>query len=168
MVEFDGLREEREFNEDLHPDARAVVLELGRWCSSKGLPPPVVTMVGRTLREQEDIYWREEQSKAARAGAIITEAIARERARRRPSWHIRNTAVDLRTVGPNPAAPHWNRVEEMRVVRRLEELLGVPRDTTAAKKLRWEFLVMPHGTGPHIHIARRDASWRPPQRSTTP
>lgn len=167
MVEFQGPREEREFNADLHPDTRAVVLELGRFCVLRGLRPPLLTVVGRTDQEQEDLYWRDEQEKARRNGVNIPEEQARRLARAKPSWHKRLTSVDLRTIGPNPADPHWTPSEMERVVKRLEELLGVPRDTTAAKKLRWEFLVFPHGTGPHIHFARRDFAWRPPRSTTT-
>lgn len=60
------------------------------------------------------------------------------------SWHLVRCAVDLRNHHYTP---------EQR--RKAEGWLGA-----RAMRPRWEFVPQDHGTGPHFHVAIRDARWR--------
>lgn len=60
------------------------------------------------------------------------------------SWHYDFTACDLRNQ-------HYSGDQLERVV----QFLRVRCPPGA-----WEFIHTPHGTAPHIHVARRDAHWR--------
>ena len=88
---------------------------------------------------QEDIYWR---GIAKSKGLPETEA--RAEARKKFSWHLARCAVDLRNR-------HYTPVQLQQVMEFLQ------RDR---KHPLWEILNHDVGRGDHLHIGRRDYSWR--------
>ncbi len=64
-------------------------------------------------------------------------------ARFKPTWHKAFCAVDIRLSD-------WT--EEQKV-----ELAAVLHDRFP--KPMWEAIIEPHGTGPHLHLAKRDFGW---------
>lgn len=65
----------------------------------------------------------------------------------RGSWHLFGCGADIRTR-------HLLDHERRRLENHCHELID--RDG----RERWEIVTKLHGTGAHIHIARRDAAWR--------
>jgi|GEM_PF-5620059 len=151
----------------LHPETKQLVLDLDAWGLTAGLPEVVVTCVLRTKDEQEKIYSpfarnalrkqmedltlnstettallavREHMTKD---GISERAAVARW-ARSRFSWHLVACAVDLRNR-------HYTAEQRKQVMAWLRTNRGQPQ---------WEILEHDVGRGDHIHIGRRDPSWR--------
>lgn len=143
-----------------HPELVTVLREFELWSHAQELPEPIVVELWRTPRQQGDIYmavWRSEarvtlQSRAAPVAARtraleierMTEDELRAVAEKKFSWHICRCAVDLRTM-------HYGREELASVVRWFQERCPKPM---------WELVTEKHGTGAHIHCARRAFDWR--------
>ena len=116
----------------LHPRLRRLLLDLDAQVAEWGLEPVVVTHVLRTPEQQADFYWKDY------AGPACDEDAAREKARRRFSWHCCNCAVDIRYT-------HWSPDERKRV-----------RVWLLSKKVTrplWENLEHDVGRGEHWHLA---------------
>lgn len=143
-----------------HPDLLVVMRQFEVWSDGHGLPEPHISEVMRTPKEQGRIYAREWRDKALKTVRDpLTTALDKKHAQRlldmpalellalaakKFTWHFVGAAVDIRTN-------HY----------RLAEL------TTVEKWFRdrceppiWELITEKHGTGAHIHLARRDYSWR--------
>lgn len=60
------------------------------------------------------------------------------------SWHLWRCAVDFRSK-------HYEFQQAARAIDWLRERCPQPM---------WELVLVPHGTGPHFHVAVRDFSWR--------
>lgn len=60
------------------------------------------------------------------------------------SWHLVRCAVDFRSK-------HYDFKQAAKVIDFLRERCPQPF---------WELVLIPHGTGPHFHVAYRDFSWR--------
>lgn len=63
------------------------------------------------------------------------------------SWHLFRCATDLRSK-------HYTPQQAARVMDWIKAHCEQPL---------WETVLVPHGTGPHFHVARRDFSWRKEQ-----
>ncbi len=124
---------------DLHPEVRRLVLSLDAYSDAAKLPEVVVTHVLRTPEQQEDIYWRN-----LRIAKDISEDEARAQARKKFSWHMARCAVDIRNS-------HYTPDQLSRVMAYLR-----PCCPTGP----WELLQHDVGRGDHIHIGRKDFSWR--------
>lgn len=61
------------------------------------------------------------------------------------SWHLYDCAVDFRTHIYSPI--------EYGVIKQWWGMM-------CADRTRWELITEPHGTGPHLHVARRDHRWK--------
>lgn len=66
------------------------------------------------------------------------------------SWHLYDCAVDLRVT-------HYTPEQRALVIKWLEQETAPKKDEGVKK---WELVTKLHGTGPHIHLARRDFAWR--------
>lgn len=60
------------------------------------------------------------------------------------SWHLVRCAVDFRSK-------HYDFKQAAKCIDWLRERCPQPF---------WELVLIPHGTGPHFHVAYRDFSWR--------
>jgi hypothetical protein len=113
-----------------HPDCREVAARFEAWSAETGLPEPCITAISR----RPDFY-------------ALNKLPANEN-----SWHLVDCAVDFRisqyTYEQLATAIRWFE----------RELLG-KKDTRTGGRL-WEVVSKLHGTGPHIHIGRRDFRWR--------
>lgn len=123
----------------LHPDVIAAVKALDDFSHANRLPELVVTHAIRTPAQQEAIYWR---SIAKAKG--LSEAEARAEARRKFSWHLCRCAVDLRNN-------HYTAVQLAQVMDFLKRGREAPL---------WEVISHDVGRGNHLHLGRRDFSWR--------
>lgn len=125
--------------ERIHPELRRALTGFDAWSHAKGFPEVVVTHVMRTPTFQESTYW---QKLAKETG--LAEAEARALARRKFSWHLIGCAADLRNT-------HYS-----------EEQLDDAMAWFAANCTEPLFEVKRHdvGRGDHIHVGRRDYSWR--------
>ena len=130
-VEFDHL----------HPELRALLLELDQWSGEHKFAAVLVAHALRTLDDQERIYLPIYQENTG-----LPPERARALARQRFSWHLVGCAVDIRNS-------HYSEDERRTVVSwlrgRVEPVAG-----------DWELLEHDIGRGEHIHIARRDVAWR--------
>lgn len=123
----------------IHPELRRVLFELDAKLDAWGWPELTVTHLHRTVGQQEEFKWR---------GFIahgLDEAAAREKARRKFSWHLADCAADLRR--------HVYAPEQLREIRAwIYERCPSPI---------WEFIdEETGGTAPHMHLARQDFEWR--------
>lgn len=168
-------RMEREWPE-MHPELHSLMLDWNDFSDKQGLPPPTFTQLVRYREEQKAIYfqhWKQListlQTKGPDALTLLDRQTAQQylhftdeelmaEAEKRFTWHWVACAVDMRTVGPNPAKPHYS-LEQMQ--------LAVGFFNQRCPKPLWEFLV--HDVhGPHMHIGRRDFSWRQKYASAPP
>lgn len=137
----------------LHPEVQSAVQELER-VAAQSL---VLTEVHRSLDDSETIYSPIGKRLQTSNGKGLTPSDYRmweqvkdlsdvglkQWARLRPSWHKVWAAVDIRVH-------------------------GIPNEVIALMKLwlkehcispMWEVITETHGTGPHIHLARKDFDW---------
>lgn len=114
--------------------------ELDNFSQANALPEPIITHVHRTLQQSEEIYWKVELVEAKSKGATITEAEARTRARKRFSFHMVDTACDLRDYIYTPT--------------QLTLVLSCLR--AGRQDGNWEVLGHDVGSGHHLHIAYRN------------
>jgi hypothetical protein len=121
----------------VHPELRRVLFELDAKIDGWGFPPLTVTHLARTVAQQEEFYWR--------TFSGLPEAAAREKARRKFSWHLCLCAADLRHRDYSPE-------QAAQITAWVQERCASPL---------WELLVEETtGTGPHFHLGRRDYEWR--------
>lgn len=123
----------------LHPHVQSALKALDAYSASHGLPEPLVTHCFRNASQQEAYYWRGIEKRLG-----VTEAEARQAARSRFSWHRVGCAADVRNSHYTP--------------KQLEEVLSFLREGRASPL--WEILSHDVGRGEHLHLARRDFSWR--------
>jgi hypothetical protein len=123
----------------VHPDVSAVLVGLDEWSRARNLPEVWVTHVLRTQKEQEEIYW----PTLVKLHHLSEEA-ARAKARVRFSWHLVACAVDIRNRNYTG--------DELQAV--MGYLNG--RCTPGP----WELLSHDVGRGSHVHVGRRDFTWR--------
>lgn len=158
----------------LHPELRDVLLRFDRDSVERGLPDPVLTELVRTPDGNAAIYFRffkklqdaldpvnphagqidledDGTFRALNASEVATANLVRdmsdaqllEKAGQRFTWHFCRCAVDLRTRHYSPTQLAWVR-----------SWVGV-----WCPAPMWEVLF--HDvTAPHLHLARRDFSWR--------
>ncbi len=119
-MKFKASHLEREFNEELHPQTRQVVLELDDFCRAEGLPEVTVTCVNRDAAAN------------AKVGGVAR------------SLHLDACACDIRSTSYSPD-------EYLKLVHFV--LRRCPPG-------EWEVLWQPHGSGPHLHLARRQRHWK--------
>jgi hypothetical protein len=137
-VKFKTAALEFEFD-GVHPGVAATLHALDEYSEAMGLPEVVVTDVLRTPAQQEAIYWR-----ALQKAGNLTEEEARSAARKKFSWHLVAAAVDLRNT-------HYSRAQ-------LEEAVAFLKKGRSAPM--WEVLSHDVGQGHHLHVGRKDFSWR--------
>jgi hypothetical protein len=123
----------------IHPEVRVALGELDDQLDAWGLPTLTVTDAIRTKAQQEDLYWR------MYLGSGVLEVAAREKARRKFSWHLTACAVDFRGSKP------WEAPDERRIRSWLRKRCPTPQ---------WECLLHDAGTGVHFHVAHKDFGWR--------
>lgn len=143
-----------------HPDLILVFSEFEAFSFKRGLPEPVLTELVRWPEENAQTYlkvWREMMRKA-RVGEhlsdedseLVAELIAltptelEQRAKEKFTWHSIRCAGDLRT----------------RIYSPVQLAHAVSWFQHRCQKPMWELVTKLHGTGPHIHIGRRDFRWR--------
>lgn len=150
----------------VHPDLLLALKEFEMWSHRANLPEPHICEVHRTRAEQGRIYfglWRDQAKKVLsnpKAGTVerthaqkllaMPERELLARAEKKFSWHLVSAAADVRTN-------HYSREQLGQVVRWFEARCKAPI---------WELVHEPHGTGPHIHVGRRDYSWRKKMEET--
>lgn len=142
MINFKSPNLEMELN-TAHPEIRKILAELADYCQHEDIPAPLVTEVLRSPDDQERIYYQQMMRQFS-----LTEEAARRRARNKDSMHLYGCALDLRTI-------HWSVKQKALVV----SFLRTAMKRIASKTGAWEFIPEVHGTGPHIHIARKDNVW---------
>lgn len=125
-----GARLANEWDE-LHPEVRDVLLELAQWSAQHGLPPPIATCLHRSKDENRAVYGRDKFS-----------------------WHLVDCAADLRIKHYTPE--QLGRVQDWVALR----CTGLQPTGAGGDEARWELVFEPHGTGPHLHIARRCREWQ--------
>lgn len=151
--EFQSPAAEEEFYIQLQPDVRNVVEAL-QGKLGFGFR---ITEVGRSDDDSERIYTKiAERLLASKGiglhGPDLTQYLAikdlspigvKTWCRLRSSWHKPFCAVDIGLSGWKP------------------ESVAVATEFLAGQcpKPMWEIISEPHGTGPHLHIARRDYGW---------
>jgi hypothetical protein len=123
----------------VHQDVRDALNKLDGFCLRKQFPEVVVTHVLRTDDEQEALYWKAILKKEG-----CTEVEARLRAREKFSWHKVGCAVDIRNSEYSKS--------------QLEEVMAYLRAGRAIPL--WELLSHDVGNGAHVHIGRKDFTWR--------
>lgn len=123
-----------------HPELRAALAELDSWSKANSLPEIVLTDVARTVKDQIRLYKKSFKDKG------YTEAQAASLASKKFSWHLKLTAADIRTNIYSP--------------KQLEKVIAHVNALYAGKS-RYELITKLHGTGPHIHLAIRDHSYKP-------
>lgn len=171
LFESAGLR--AQFQE-LHPDTRRIVRDLDELLKSMEQPEVYVTSVYRSKEDQRRLYtprayqWLENlragkpmRKQEYRDAIELRELIAMRQtgtseadtiskwAAERPSWHRRRTAVDIRT-----------RTYPTDVLAAIRSWLEI-RTRASSDTQPWEVITENHGSGPHIHIARRSWDWLP-------
>lgn len=116
--------------ERLHPETKAALEELEDWSRENRIPEPVLTCISRTVAQNK------------LAGGVAN------------SWHLFDTAADIRLFHYSPAA----RASVLAFLRR-----QCPRE-------EFELLVHDAGSGEHLHLARKDEAWKLtfPQRKESP
>lgn len=142
---------EEDFYLKLHPETRLVVVELDQ----KMVRPMTITHVCRTNEDSERIYL-EVIARLSKGGKLSTVDLAQWEqlkdlspvgrkmwAQRRASWHKAWTSVDVGLAGWGP--------RELAV---MTEYIH-----TRCPRPAWEVITELHGTGPHLHLARRDYEW---------
>lgn len=150
---FPNTDMEKDFYTKLHPETQQVVLEvqenLGRSIR--------LTEVCRSDDDSERIY-TQVANRLLKAGPLALHGLDLEQwsqikdlsptglknwCRWRSSWHKPWTAVDI-------GLADWNTPEVLSLHLWLQKRCPKPM---------WEVIDEPHGTGPHLHIARRDYGW---------
>jgi hypothetical protein len=144
---------------ECHPQLRDVLAAFEVWSYRESLPEPVITDCWRTRDELQSIYVARytklihalkagqrlspgDRDLAVQMSECTGEEIAK-RARGRFSWHLVRCAVDIRSR-------HYDLPQLLRVQKWFE---------TRCEQPLWEYLT--HDvSGPHIHLGRRDFSWR--------
>ncbi len=160
----------REWGEDLHPATRGLLLEFERWSTEEGLPSPVITMLGRTLKENADIYvafWSrvvaayhdgkdlsDADTRVALAKRGKSSAELRAEAEQRFSWHLVNCAADVRTR-------HYSEPDLARVELFFRERVMVPAEPGVEPECKPDYEFQVHDVaGPHLHIAFKSFDYR--------
>lgn len=178
MLQFKTPEVGQQFKTVIHPDLRLLLVEFAHWSSTQGLRIPVVTCLRRSKTEQVALYvehWLALQKKMAQMNALpqhsarwqdffpnatewrVAEHIQnhsedhlRAQAQVKLTWHFYDCAADLRTVG-DPKHPQYT-PDQLKLV----EAWFRKRCPLGA----WEVKTETHGSGPHIHVARCDDSWK--------
>lgn len=149
-----------DFLDLLHPDVRNMVGKfdafMHAWFGGSLAPLTRVTCVGRTEEASESIYLpialkilQSQTALSTRDHAIygqiqhLSPVGLRQWARLKPSWHKPFAAVDL---GASHYTPNQLAAAQDFIHKNCEQPL-------------WEIITENHGTGPHLHIARRDYGW---------
>lgn len=169
---FESAQLAHQFTE-LHPDTRRLVRDLDELLKSMKQPEVYLTSIYRTKEDQKRIYTpigyrlleklrtgqpmlkREHMDALELRDAIARhqespkEDVIRAWAGERPSWHRRRTAADVRTK----SYPE----DVVRAIRGWVDL----RCQSKGDVQPWEVITEDHGTGPHLHLARRDWAWLP-------
>jgi hypothetical protein len=127
----------------LHPLLKDLISRLDAYCLDEGIPEVVITEILRSPADQERLYWRQMQREFS-----LSEDAARHKARAKDSMHLWGCAVDLRES-------HWLAGQKKQVV----NWLRIEMAKISKKPGFWEFLPDIHGSGPHVHIARKDHKW---------
>jgi len=152
----------------LHPDTRQVVRELDELLVSMKQPEAFITCVDRTTSDQRTLYTKiglnlleryatgKPISDQEARDVLALKLLLREKqghgtardivgawAEKKPSWHLRKTALDVR-----------NSIYPTEVRESVEKWIR-----NRCPKPEWEVITENHGSGPHWHIARRDFSW---------
>lgn len=122
----------------LHPELRKLLTQLDEHITGLELAPLTLTHVLRTKAEQEELYWARYHTSG------VTEATARELARKRFSWHLCACAADFRASCYS--------AEHRALLRRWL--------TAKFQKPGWEILEHDIGRGEHFHVAVCDQAWR--------
>jgi hypothetical protein len=179
MLGFKNSSIDHEFKTVIHPDLRLVLVEFAQWCSTQGMKAPFITCLRRNKTEQVALYmehWRQLQFKIRQLHALPqhsarwqdffanatewrlaehikhhTEEHLRAQANLRLTWHFYDCAADLRTVGPDPRNPHYSPVQLKAVEAWFHK--RCPHG-------QWELKTETHGSGPHVHVARKDEDWK--------
>jgi hypothetical protein len=182
MILFKTKTIETEFKTIIHPDVRLMLVEFAQWSADRKLPQPFLTCLKRSRDEQVALYvgyWLalqgklvqyESQPEAAHKWQGLfaspvelrlaqhiknrTAAEFRDMAMRRETWHWYSCAADLRTVG-DIQKPYYSRDQLASV-----EAWFKKRCPTYGDNAEWELKTETHGTGPHIHVARRALDWK--------
>jgi hypothetical protein len=128
----------------LHPIVRTLIQNLDVWSKAQGLPEVCVTEVLRTIKQQEEIYYKQMMR-----DFTCTEEVARMKARNKDSWHLWLTAIDLRVT-------QYTAAQRKAVIAQLKGEM----DKISKAPRFFEFITEKHGTGEHIHLARRDVRWK--------
>lgn len=124
---------------NIHPVVRIVLGELDDVLAGWSLSTLTITDAERGLDTQEELYWKSYMA------AGFVEAVARQKARAKFSWHLASCAADFRGSKP------WGPENEAKVFQWLKQRCPGPQ---------WETLYHEVGAGLHFHVAYRDFSWR--------
>lgn len=168
MVNFKYPHLEREFDDELCEEVRAVVGELAAWSEAESLPIPVITEVTRTDQMQLNYYtpygWklftgRDEDGDRhiLSAGEMIMLREIKEEIRnwasnelgiamwalKRWTWHRISHAVDLRNS-------HYSMAQLTKVVGWMGARIRQLEDMSPGRQ--WSFLVHDIGRGGHMHL----------------
>lgn len=127
-VEYDGL----------HPKVRDVMKQLEVFCQSRAYAEPMATHIHRSVKVQEEFYWR-----SLMKANKCTEAKARELARAKFTWHFVFCAIDLRDWV-------WKPHQVPEVLKFLKSLCD---------SSEWECLYHDVGQGMHLHVGYKDYQW---------
>lgn len=142
-----------QFDHELHSQVREVITELDEALNG-GLR---ITEVGRSDDDSERIYMQIAQRLLASGPKVLgpleraqweqiehlSPVGLKQWCRLRPSWHKPMAGVDLGLS----MTSEFDR-----------QVIGVFLRERCEKPM-WELIVEPHGTGPHVHLARRDYEW---------
>lgn len=154
-MKFASAKIELEFKEKLHPEARVAAEDLDDFCQKKGYGDARLVHILRTDDDSQRIYLpiarrvrakeemgedltKTEQSILDATNGMDDDALA-EWARKKPSWHKWLTAFDAGTG-------------HLTTAQRATVNQWVRKEYPAGP---WEVLVEDHGSGPHVHLARR-------------
>lgn len=113
-----------------HPDLIDVLRAFDKWCFDEHLPEPIITALWREIG-----FYKKHGLKP-----------------NPHSWHLFRCAVDLRLS-------HYDAMAKEKVLAWWQEKL-VDRKDKKGPKAKWELYTETHGTGPHIHVGRRDYAWK--------
>jgi hypothetical protein len=138
-MKFKNPSLEMEFVAGLHPEVKAVIVELDEWCQNNGYPEVFVTHVLRTREDQEVIYWKSIKD----SSATLSEKEARKKARGKFSWHLGGCAIDIRNKS-------YTSLQLANVMAHLK-LGRAPH--------RYEILSHDVGNGEHIHFGIKDVEY---------
>lgn len=132
MIRFARPELKQEFERALHPILRELSIKFGNWSVANGLPPPTATDISRAIKFYDE-------------NGLPTIPT---------SWHLVDAAIDWRirdyTVPQLKQVIAWWEAE----------LNWKDESAKPAAQRHWEFITKVHGTGPHLHVAIRDAAWR--------